>query len=84
MTVGLGMERGRRLPLSWGERGVVEAWLVAWLALVLLGLRLSLPHMELISCLMATYMCESYIITTEKCIQCVEPVQASYENLYMR
>ena len=37
MTVGLGTERGRRLPLSWGEIEVVEGWLVVWLALVLLG-----------------------------------------------
>ena len=54
MTVGLGTERGRRLPLSWGEIEVVEGWLVVWLALVLLGVRLSLLQMELISCLMAT------------------------------
>lgn len=54
MTVGLGTERGRRLPLSWGEIEVAEGWLVVWLALVLLGVRLSLLQMELISCLMAT------------------------------
>ena len=54
MTVGLGTERGRRLPLSWGEIEVVEGWLVVWLVLVLLGVRLSVLQMELISCLMAT------------------------------